>query len=160
MLAGPPLSSGPSCPSSSALVYMSRYCVSAVPGVGGTEAGTGAGAATAAGTGAVSVSLLALSRSTVREGRSESVRRGASVARLDRVKREAALLLLLLLPSRGRGRPSGASVSSVWLRGGGTGGAVVDRLVLARAVVVTVLSRPRIPAGVTGTGGLTPLEVG
>lgn len=154
VLAGPSLPSPSSCPSFSALVYMSRYCVSAVPGVGGTDDVTGAGA------GAISVSLFALSRSTAREGRSESVRRGASVVWLDRVEEEAALLP----PSRGMGRASCApcaSVSSVWLRGGEGGRAVVDRLMAAGVVVVRVFCRPRMPAGVTGTGGgLTPLEVG
>lgn len=91
----------PRASSSSVLVYISRYCVSAVPGV------AGAGAGLAAVVSALSLSLPAMSSSTAREGRSESVRRGE---RHVRVWEDAESPR-----SRGSARGSDASVSSAVL---------------------------------------------
>lgn len=163
MLAGSLSSPEPPRASSSSpvLVYISRYCVSAVPGVAGTDDddthGPAAGAAAVTAL-SLSLSLLALSSSTAREGRRESVRRGEDHVCVWDAEPPTP-------PSR---RGSGASASSpALLRGGGgtgcrMGEAVVDRLVVFEGAVDgrTVLSRPRIPAGVSGTDGLTPLVLG
>ena len=115
------------CSSPSVLVYISRYCVSPVPGVAGTgdddDAGAGAGRGAAIASplspspslsASRSLSLPALSSSTARDGRSESVRR---------VKRHEGDTGPP--PSRSSAPGSGgASVSSgvVLLRGCGGGG--------------------------------------
>ena len=110
------------------------------------------------------LSLLALSRTTARDGCSESTRRGegrgdSEERAADGLGREEVIEVGLPPTRRGK-RESGMSAFSI-VQGDveeRTGGVVIDRLTLAGAVVGTILSKPSIPAGVR-SGGVTPFEL-